>query len=102
MASNETHRIVTARQGVEMIELESLVTRLKCGEYDGEDIMEAWINLERIAELEEQLRVRDEALAEIREVWAGSDTFIAEAALEEYLQMLLKQCYQISVDASGS
>ena len=40
-----------------------------------------------------------EALEEIREVWAGSDGFVAETAPEGYLQKLLKQCYTLAVYA---
>jgi len=40
-----------------------------------------------------------DALCEIREIWAGSEGFIPETCPEGYLQRLLKQCYQVAVDA---
>ena len=39
------------------------------------------------------------ALSEIREVWAGSESFIVETGSEKYLQRLVKQCYEIAVEA---
>jgi hypothetical protein len=40
------------------------------------------------------------ALAEIREVWAGSEAdFHIETAPEAYLQRLVKRCYTIAVEA---
>ena len=38
-----------------MSDLDLIIARLKCGEYDGADLMKAWINLRRIAELEERI-----------------------------------------------
>jgi hypothetical protein len=40
-----------------------------------------------------------EALAEIREIWAGSEGGEPVTAQEAYFQMLCKQMYQLSVNA---
>ena len=46
-----------------MSDLDLIIARLKCGEYDGADLMKAWINLRRIAELEaERNRLREALL----------------------------------------
>ena len=42
--------------------LNALRVRLKTGEYDGNDIMQAWIAIDRIAELEAQLADANEML----------------------------------------
>ena len=39
------------------------------------------------------------SLAEIREVWAGSDGLMPQTAPEGYLVRLLIQCYEISTEA---
>jgi len=41
------------------------------------------------------------ALAEIREVWAGSDGCKIRTATEQYLENLCKQQYRISVNAES-
>jgi hypothetical protein len=55
--------------------------------------MDLAIARDRITKLEQ-------ALAEIREVWAGSEAdFHIETAPEAYLQRLVKRCYTIAVEA---
>ena len=41
----------------------------------------------------------EQALEEIREVWAGSEGFVVSTCPEAHLQWLLKQTYRIAVDA---
>jgi len=62
----------------------------------------------KVAELEAELNQclsvhakLEHALSEIREVYAGSEgiNFEPLTAPEGYLQRLIKQCYQIAVDA---
>ena len=43
-----------------------------------------------------------EALAEIREIWAGSDAFIPVTAPEAYAQHLCKQMYQVAIETLKS
>lgn len=53
----------------------------------------------QLKECQQERDALRDALAEIREVWAGSDGFIPETCPEGYLQKLVKDCYQIAVDA---
>ena len=48
-----------------------VVQRLKNGEYDGGDIMFAWIGLEELAATNEKVRVLREALEQITLVYAA-------------------------------
>lgn len=48
---------------------------------------------------EKPVRKLEEALAEVREIWAGSDGGEPVTAQEAYFQRLCKQMYQISIQA---
>ncbi len=48
-----------------------------------------------------QIETLVSALEAIREVYVGSDGFIPETCSEGYQQRLLKQMYQLAVDALG-
>ena len=55
-----------------------------------------------IATRDAELARLREALAEIREIWAGSDAFIPVTAPEAYAQHLCKQMYQAAIETLKS
>ena len=59
------------------------------------------VNKEIATKDAELARLR-EALAEIREIWAGSDAFIPVTAPEAYAQHLCKQMYQAAIETLKS
>ncbi len=55
---------------------------------------------DRIAELEAENARQKEALAEVREIYAGSEGIpVAETCAEAYVIRLIEQMYSIAVDA---
>ena len=88
-----------------IVDLLALRTRLKVGEYDGNDIMQAWIAIDRIAELEAQLKHAEGHAAELE-----AENARLKAAMDKYSEdetlwnlrgeLLLSCCIEICQEES--
>jgi len=52
-----------------------------------------------VANLEERIDALEQALADVREVWAGSDGGEPVTCQEAYFNRLVHKCYRIAVEA---